>query len=659
MHPGTVGRRGPGRRRAFILACVLAAVVPLPVARAQDAAPDPETLTLSLDAISPWIDDTHPLELEIRLRNLGDEPRTGLKVEAWLLQPVQSRTQLAAVVDGESSSVFSTTELRSITVRSSRVVRINADRAQLGSPGLGIYPLSIRVSDAAGLFLEERTAIPVVANAPTTQLRVLTALDITDPDPPVRLQGGYDPSTIDVGSMRAAADRIDALDGSRPFVGVDGATVEAIADLADGALTRTDDGRISDLDAGGETATIAARLLTSLRRVALGGAIATHPYVPIDLGALTASRASSRIGRQFARAKDVFRGVLGHGPAEAMFDPELRDRASFPVTTALVDPSQLDAITDAPFLPDLFDVSTPVAMDAIRLLVTDERLTELSRGDAGWVASAQTIVAESALRWLELPLFAAERVLVFEADPLAPPRLLEHVADAWRRAPWLRRVLPAQAGEARGSATLAASSEPVRTLSLAIPAASRALRSIRSVLPDDASEVAITRIREWETAVLISERATEDGVGDAALADAVRLDIDAHLDRLRALARPEGVTLTSRRGEIPIVLDNGNDFSVEVNVHLTGRRLSFPDGRDFPVRLDPGDTTLDVPIEVLGQGAFPLEIAIAAPDGTVLTTTVVELRSTRVSRVAAAVVGGALLFLFVQAARKRRKVRPA
>lgn len=657
MHPGTDGRRGPGRGRAFTLACVLAAVVPLPVARAQDAGPGDPEMTLSLDSISPWIDDEHPFELEVRLRNLADVPRTGLRVEARLLQPVGSRSQLAAVVDGQDSSTYSSISVDDITVTSSRSVRITADRSQLGSPGLGIYPLSIEVSDVDGAFLEERTAIPVVANAPTTRLRILTAFDVTDPDPPVRLQGGYDPAAIDVGAMRAAADRLDALDGSRPFVAVDGATVEAIADLSDGALTRSEDGHISDLDPRGETAAVAERLLSSLRRIANGGALAFHPYVQVDLSALAALRASSRVQRQFRRAKAAFREILGHGPTRTMFNPDLVDRAWFPVSGALVAPGQLEAVSDAPFLPDLFDVSTPVAIDDTKLIVSDARLTELSRGEAGWVASAQTIIAESALRWLELPLFAGERLLVFQADPLAPPRLLERVAAALRTAPWLRRTLPAQVGEARGAATIPVDTEPVRSVSLAIPAASRALRAIRSVLPEDASEVAVARVDEWETAVLVAERVTEDAIGDEALADAVRRDIQAHLDRLEALPRPEGVTLTSRRGEIPIVLGNGNDFAVEVIVHLTGRRIAFPEGRIFPVRLDPGDTTLGVPVEVLGQGAFPLEVSIATPDGTALTTTTVELRSTRVSRVAAGVVGGALLFLFIQAARKRRKAR--
>lgn len=652
MHPGVVGRRGRGSRRALLFACALASVLPAWPIQAQET---PE-LTLSLDAISPWIDDAHPLEISLRIRNLADAPRTDLRVEAWLLQPVHSRSQLAEVVDGDSAEVFSTATISDVTVRTSRVVRLRATRDELGSPGLGIYPLSIRVSDGDGLLTESRTAVPVINDPPSTRIRMLTVADIVDPDPPIRLQGGYDPATIDVSAMRAAADRIDALDGSRPLVHVDGATVEAIADLSDGALIRSADGRISDLDAGSGTATVAARLLRSLRRVALGGGTATTTYVPIDIGAMIASRATSRVGRQFSRADDVIRAQLDRLPVDALVRPELRDREAFPVDTAIVSPDQIESIAGAPFSPDLFGVSTPVGLDEMRVLVSDERLTTLSRGDPGWVASAQAIVAETALRWLELPLVADERLMVFAPDPSAPPRLLDHVADAFRRAPWLRRVLPAQAGDAAGTATIAASQEPVRTLSLAIPAAGRSLRAIRSVLPEDASEVAAARITEWETAILIAERTIDGSVGDPELADAIRTDIDAHLDRLKA-ATDRRITLTSRQGEIPIVLQNENDFTVQINVHLSGSRLSFPDGRDFPVRLDPGDTTLDVPVEVLGQGTFPLEVSITTPAGTVLSTTLVDLRSTRVSRVAAIVIGGAILFLFLQAARKRRKVR--
>lgn len=656
MHPG-VGRRGPGRRRLLVLACVLAACAPVLGARAQED--DSPGLTLSLEAISPWIDDARALELDLRLRNLGTEPRDGLHVEAWLLQPVTSRSQLAAVIDGEASATFATVDAEDVALRTSSRVELRATHEELGSPGLGIYPLSIRVSDDTGLLLEQRTAVPVVTDAPATRLRIVTVLDLVSPDPPVRLHGGYDPDTIDLDGLRDQAEQLDALLGARPVIAVDAASVAAHADLADGAITRTSDGRITDLDRSSGTATAAARWLTALRAATGDGAPATAPYVPVDLGAFAASGASERIGRQFRRAEQVLTELLPREPTNALVAPALRDRDRFPIRTAIVAPEAITGTTEAPFSPELFGISTPVRADRVRLLVSDARLRELSRGDAGWVASAQTIVAESALRWLELPLVAQERLLVFSIDPAAPPSLLEHVATSFRDAPWLRRVLPGQAGAARGDATVPEAEDPVRTLSLAIPAASRAMRAIRSVVPEDASEVALARIEEWDVALLIAERVTEDAVGDETLADAVRGDIEAHLGRLRAATRDAPITLTARQGEIPVVLDNGNDFAAQVAVHLSGARLSFPGGRDMPVRLEPGTTTIDVPVEVLGQGTFSLEVSVVTPTGTVLTTTELRVRSTRVSRVASIVVGGAILFLFVQAARKRRKAPAA
>lgn len=652
MPPRVHGRRDPGRRRAGILA-VLLLTGGVPQARAQETTAPPTPWTLSLESISPWIDDERPLRIAVRIRNAAEAPRT-VRLETTLLQPVTSRSELAAIVDGTEATPFATVGSREIAVTTSRVVRFRASRRALGTPALGIYPLAIRLADDSGTLLEARTAVPVVADAPSTRLPVLSVLDLVDSDPPIRLEGGYDPATIDTDALRLGAERAEAFVRARPLVSVDGASLEAAADLADGALTRTADGRISDLDATSPTALAARRWANAVRALADAGGAATSSYVPIDLDALGASRASSRIRRQFRRGTAALRDVLGADPVNTLVAPELRARDRFPVGTAVVPASAIAATEGAPFSPDLFGVSTPLAIEDLRVLVADERLTAVSQGTTGALLSAQTLVAETALRWLELPLAAEERLLVFLADRAAPPRTLAHIAASFAEAPWLDPVLPPDAGTPRGTATVAPDDEPVRTLSLAIPAASRAVRALRSVLPEDASEIALARVDEWETALLIAERVTGDGVGDPALADAVRADADAHLDRLRAATRSAAITLTSRQGEIPIVLENGNDFAVDVRVHLSGRRITFPDGAAFPTRLEPGDTTLDVPVEVLGQGRFPLEISIVTPSGIVLTTNEVQLRSTGVSRVATVVVGGALLFLFAQAFWRRR-----
>jgi hypothetical protein len=636
------------------LASLLAGVALMLPAVPSVAQEDDSNIRLSLESISPWVDDAQPFSVVARVRNLDEQPRADLTLEVWLLQPVTSRSALAAAVAGGSSSITASRQVTDITVTTSRRVQLTATHQELGSLGLGIYPVSIRLRDSSQVLAEIRTAIPVVSDAPDTRIRLLTAFSIVDPDPPVKLQGGFDPETIDVNQLRLAADRLDALEGTRPLIEVDGATVDAVADLSGGALSRTSDGRISNIDADSPTAVESSRLLSALRRMSSRAAIATSPYVPIDLSALTSSGAGSRIKRQFRRADNAFQEHLGTAPADVLYAPDLSARDRFRSDAAVVGPLAIANVQEAPFSPDLFGISTPVGLDELKIMVWDERLRELSLGESGWLADAQTIVAETALRWLELPLAADERLLVFSPDPDAPSRLLEHVADATRSAPWLNRVLLDQTGEPEGTAVLAQDSEPVRTLSLAVPAASRALRAIRSIIPEDAGDVAQARIAEWESALLISERVTDEGVGDAELADLVREDIEAHLDRVRAEPDRRAL-LTSGRGVIPVVLVNDNDFSVNIGVHLAGRRISFPEGRDFPVRVDPGDKTIDVAVEVLGQGEFPLEVSVSTPSGTVLSSTVVDLRSTRVNRVALFVVGGALGFLFLQAFRRRRK----
>lgn len=641
-----------GRVRTGLCAAALASLL-LPASPAQAENP----LNLSLERISPWVGEGRPFQIDVRIRNQTGQIHRGVSVQVRLLTPVSSRSSLRSALNGELRGTVASLSKSDLNIDQSSLVRFEATRVELNSLSLGVYPVSVQITDPDGEFIELRTAVPVIAQAPTSRIKALTVLDLVDPDPPVILGGGYDPETLDAAAMEARAERLDAWGEVPALVAVDGATLDAANDLRDGAITRTTDGDLADLDPSGAVATSASKLLASLLEISETARFAHQPYVPIDPGALAASRAVSRIGRQFRQGATTVRARLSD-PTHVTLVDDLSDSAHYPasVTSFLGSPDQISSVDGAPFSPELFGTSTPLAVDGRRLLVSDERLTELGAGELGWLLSAQAIVAETAMRWLELPDSSPDRLIVFAPPTDVSPRLLSLVSNSFADAPWLNNVLPADAGVPEGIATPSQPSEPVQTLSLAVPAATRSLRAIRSIIPPDAGPVAIRRIREWEDGILISERVTPEGVGDTALADAIRMDIESHLDRI---STPAGrrVTLTSRSGEIPIVVENGNDFPVNVQVHLGGERLKFPQGDKIDVRLEPGGGTVDAAVEVFSQGTFQLEVAVLTPSGIVLGNTAVNLHSTQVSRVAFLVVAGALVFLFLQAWRKGRRAR--
>ncbi|MFH0916668.1 MAG: hypothetical protein V1912_09515 [bacterium] len=95
----------------------------------------------------------------------------------------------------------------------------------------------------------------------------------------------------------------------------------------------------------------------------------------------------------------------------------------------------------------------------------------------------------------------------------------------------------------------------------------------------------------------------------------------AYADEARALAQGElskarfagasPTIFTGHRGTIRLLLDNGADYPFRVEVRLSGRGLTLPDGERLEVELQPGRTV--VPVNVLNaQGAHHLDVLMVA-----------------------------------------------
>jgi hypothetical protein len=124
------------------------------------------------------------------------------------------------------------------------------------------------------------------------------------------------------------------------------------------------------------------------------------------------------------------------------------------------------------------------------------------------------------------------------------------------------------------------------------------------------------------------------------------------------------VTLTSRDGAIPLTINNGLDYPVQVRVTLESDKLDFPDGRVIdPVVLPPRiPTRVDVPVRARASGAFKLEATITSPGapaalGLRITSGEFNVRSTAVSGVGLVLTIAAGLFLLLWWGRHFRKTR--
>lgn len=120
------------------------------------------------------------------------------------------------------------------------------------------------------------------------------------------------------------------------------------------------------------------------------------------------------------------------------------------------------------------------------------------------------------------------------------------------------------------------------------------------------------------------------------------------------------VTLTSRNGKIPLTINNGLDYPVQVRIVLESDKLDFPNGAVIDsVPLPPRvPTRVDVPVQARASGAFKLEATITSPDdGLRITSGRFNVRSTAVSGVGLVLTITAGLFLLLWWGRHFRRTR--
>lgn len=106
------------------------------------------------------------------------------------------------------------------------------------------------------------------------------------------------------------------------------------------------------------------------------------------------------------------------------------------------------------------------------------------------------------------------------------------------------------------------------------------------------------------------------------------------------------MTLTARTGTVPITITKTSDVPLTVSVRLESPKLEFPDGAVVRRTLEDETTRLDVRVRTLASGAFPLDVELRSPDGSLLVAeTRYTVQSTAVSGVGLVLSVGAGLFL--------------
>ena len=139
-------------------------------------------------------------------------------------------------------------------------------------------------------------------------------------------------------------------------------------------------------------------------------------------------------------------------------------------------------------------------------------------------------------------------------------------------------------------------------------------------------------------------------------------------DQLAAVGVPpnQSITLTARKGEIPVNIQRGVSYPVRVVVEVSSDRLQFPDGASARLDLTRRNATVRFTVQARTSGTFPLEVTLRSPDGkVVLSRGRFTIRSRAASGVGVILSVSAVVFLvlwwtrYVVKSRRARRVTAA
>jgi hypothetical protein len=669
--------------RTLAALAVLAALAatPVPAARAQQAAP---SLEVVLTAISPAVGPRAPLDYRVGVRNHGQGPVRDLVVRAQLGQPVDTRSELAALLatPGGAAAATPLDQFRPAVAEIAAGAGEQLERRRVPlPPGLGdqragvVLPLAISVEAAgpAGRVTAGLTTfvvdLPARAGQPLRAALLVPLREPTHRNPSGdfvddQLAGLLAPT----GSLGAVAAELARPGAPEATMVVDAMLVEDATAMVGGWRLRQGRERTS-VPAGDPSSRSADQFLQSLKAAASRHPPAAFAYGNADLPALVGAGGGDRAERAVQRGRERLTDGLGTPPDTRLAWPvdgaidgallqTLEQRGS---DVVVLDPRHLPAPETGVTQNATVDLGG--RPEPQRALVGDAVLSgalsdpRAASAPAEW---AQRILAETAVAWLERPNSSDPRGIL-----LAPPQswrpsraFFRSLVRGLGAAPWLR-LQPASAladdvpqGPAEGERRLATVTTadadaglPRRYLDLVERTRSQ-LDSFRRAVGNDFpstggdfnQDLLVAESSDWRPAATRTR-----GRG---FIGAVTSGIRGVYRRVEVGTTP--VTLTARRGTIPVTVANESNERVTVVLRLTSPKVDLPAVSD-PFVLEPRRrTTQLLPVGTRATGTFPIRVEVLTPDGREpIASGEIRLISTAFNRVALAMTGGAVGMLLV------------
>ena len=638
----------------LVTAILLAALAVPGMAQTDDA------VQLRLASQTSWVGPGQEFVLRLHVDGATPPPDTELAVSVY--RRVSSRSEFARTLDDRVRGeplVVTATALTDLTPDPGGGLLVGLpvqdplqppDRARLRLRDEGVYPVRVELRRiGGGPTLAHLTTHLVYATAPTDgSPKLLAALVLpVHTAPTLRADGTRRLGDADRDRLAALAATLEA----HPDVPLSvQPTPETLQALAEGD------------DRDRET-------LTALTRVVERQQVLAQTYVPTTTGAFVDADLLDEAAAQLERGRQVVEDTLDRAPdgtvavADEALRPDVLQQLRARGVGRVVVPDRLLAPVDLPVT-----LTQPFQLDT-----GDVRRLDAVAADAGLVAHFEPDTA---------PVLAAHRLLADLAVVAfdRPGRARGVVAMApltWRpEAAFLDTLLSGLAGAPVVAAatldTLFTDVPPATTSRNATLVRGPAASTARPApLPDERIRAERQRLRSFsgmldpanplddrlEEQLLVSQSSELRARTRTAYLDGLARLVDDELQQVRV---PEArtITLTSRRGEIPVTVLSETGYPVRLDVRVTSDRLAFPDGGARRLELARRNTTERFSVEARGSGAFPLRVQLFSPDGSLLVgETRFTVRSTAFSGVGLGLSVGALGVLFAWWGRHARRIR--
>ena len=668
---------------------------PAAAAAAQEAAPSLEVI---LTSISPVVSPKVPLDYRVSVRNRGQGPVGDLRVRTRLGQPVDTRSELAGLLaaPGAVAAIQPLDEFQSAVASIAPGTAERLERRQVPlPPGLAdgragvVLPLSVEVEASSTAGAARASLTTFVVDLPAGAIQPLRAALLVPVREPTHRNPAGDFIDDELAGLLARSGPLGAIaaelarsDAPEATMVVDAMLVEEATAMVGGWRLR-EKGKRTTVPPGDERSGNADQFLQSLKEAASRAAAGGHPpaafaYGNADLPALVRVGSGDRAESAVRFGRDLLENGLGTAPDESLAWPVdgavdgalLQTLEQTGSDVVVLDPRHFPAPPAAVTQNATIDLGT--GPDPQRALVGDAELSAAltdPRAASAPVEWAQRILAETAVTWLERPNSTDPRGVL-----LAPPQGWRPTRTFFRSlvrglgdAPWLRLQqadtladdVPQgpEEGE-RQLATVTAADDaaglPSAYLARVVQVRSQ-LDSFRRAVGNDAEPASGSFDRDLRVAESSDWRPARARPRGRGFVRAVTQGIDSVYRRIEVGTTP--VTLTARRGKIPITVANNSGERVTVVLRLTSPKVDLPAASGTFVLEPRRRTTQLLQVGTRATGTFPIQVEVLTPDRReAIAEGEIRLSSTAVNRVALALTGGAagMLLLWWRFGRRRR-----